>query len=168
MLHAKKVSLWKTRYEITDAGRVLATWEGSIWKSGGTFDLDGRRYEIRGNLWGSKFGMVTEDGEDGEDGTVVATADRVGRKRWTVETGGQIYEFQRASIWRQEEILCSAGRQLGTVKRTGLWRSDATADLPGLPVPVQIFVLAVVLTMWDHQSAAATAGGAAGSAGSGG
>lgn len=152
MLHAKKVGFWRNRYEITTAGRMLATWEGSMWRTGGTFELDGRRYEIRSNLWGSKYGMATEDG------TVVASADRVGRKRWTVEAGDQLYTFRRASIWRQEQSLCSEDRQVGSIKRTSIWRSDATADLPGLPVPVQIFVLAVVLTMWDAAAAAAAGG----------
>ncbi|MFN2494646.1 MAG: hypothetical protein ABR608_01885 [Pseudonocardiaceae bacterium] len=165
MLQAKKVGFWKNRYEITADGRVLATWAPSIWKTGGTFELDGQRYEIRGNMWGSKYGMVTEDG------AAVASADRVGRKRWTVQAGGRVYEFQRASIWRQEEILHSEGSQVGSIKRISMWRGDAMADLPGLPVPVQIFVLAVVLTMWDQQFAAATtatAGGAAGAAGASG
>ena len=152
MLHAKKIGFWRNRYEITDDGQVLAIWEPSVWRTGGTFELDGRRYEIRGNLWGSKYGMVSADG------SAVAAADRVGRKRWTVDAGGQILEFQRASIWRQEQLLMSDGRQIGSVKRTSMWRGDASADLPGLPVPVQLFVLAVVLTMWEQQSASATAG----------
>lgn len=50
MLHAKKISFWRNRYKIATDGRMLATWEGSMWKSGGTFELDGRRYEIRGDL----------------------------------------------------------------------------------------------------------------------
>lgn len=161
MLEAKKVSLWKNRYEIIADGRVLSTWERSIWKTGGTFDLDERHYEIRGNLWGSRYGMVAADG------TAVASADRVGRKKWRVEAGGQVYEFQRVSIWRQEEILLAEGRRIGYIKRTSMWRGDAMADLPGLPIPVQIFVLVVVLTMWEQQTAAA-GGGAAGAVGAGG
>lgn len=157
MLHAKKVGFWTSRYEITEDDRVLATWAPSIWKTGGTVELDGRRYVIRGNLWGSKYGMSTEDG------TPVASADRVGRKNWTVEAGGRILECQRASIWRQEQIVHSEGRRLGSVSRTSWWRGDATADLAELPVPVQLFVLAVVLTMWDQQEAsAASTGGASG------
>ncbi|MGH3914303.1 MAG: hypothetical protein ACRDTC_12990 [Pseudonocardiaceae bacterium] len=149
MLHAKKVGFWRNRYEITTDGRMLATWEGSMWKSGGTFELDGRCYEIRSNLWGNKYGMATEGG------TVVASADRVGRKRWTVEADDRLYTFQRASIWRQEQILCSGDRQVGFIKRTSIWRSDTTTDLPGLLLPVQIFVLTVVLTMWDAAAVAA-------------
>jgi len=39
-----------------------------------------------------------------------------------------------------------------------VWRSDAEAELPGLPMPVQVFVLAVALTTWDAQAAAPASG----------
>jgi hypothetical protein len=84
----------------------------------------------------------------GEDGTPVATADLVGRKRWTVEAGNHRYEFQRASIWRREQELRPGGERVGSVRRPSLWRTDVVADLPGLPLPVQIFALAVILTGW--------------------
>jgi hypothetical protein len=154
MLCATKVGFWKNRYEITADGLPLATWDGSMWQIGGRFELDGRHYEVRSNLWGSKYGMVTENG------TVVASANRVGRRRWTVEAAGRTYEFRRASIWRPEEELYSEGRRVGVIKRVSIWRRDAVADLPGVPVPVQIFMLAVVLTRWDEESAVLGAAGA--------
>ena len=83
MLNARKASVWTHRYEISADGKHLAIWDGSIWKHGGHFELDGRRYEVRGNMWGSKYGMVAADG------TPVASAERVGRKRWTVEASGR-------------------------------------------------------------------------------
>jgi len=150
MLEAKKVSIWKNRYDIIADGRRLATWDGSSWKAGGTVELDGRRYEVRANMWGSKYGMVDEDG------IRIASADRVGRKNWTVEADGRIYEFRRTSPWRQEEELHSEGRRVGSVKRKSIWRGSAVADLPGLPLSVAAFVLAVVLTKWDSDAAAAT------------
>jgi hypothetical protein len=162
MLQAKKVSMWRNRYRIIADGQPVATWDGSVWKVGGQLELAGRRYQVRGNMWGSKYGMATEDG------VAVAAADRVGRKRWTVEADGRTYEFRRASMWRQEEELHSGGRRVGSVKRTSVWRGDAVAELPGLALPVQIFVLAVVLTMWDSQSAAASTAAAGGAAGAGG
>ena len=153
MLEARKASVWKNRYDIIADGRRLATWDESSWKAGGTVELDGRRYEVRANMWGNKYGMVDADG------TPVASADRVGRKNWTVEAGGRTYEFHRASMWRQEEELHSEGRRVGSVKRSSIWRGDAVADLPGLPRPVEVFVLAVVLTMWDSAAAAAATAG---------
>ncbi len=88
----------------------------------------------------------------------MAAADRVGRMKGAVQAHGQTYEFRRPSMWRQAEELQSGGRSIGSVRRTSLWRSDAEADLPGLPMPVQIFVLAVALTTWDAQTAAAASG----------
>lgn len=161
-MEARKVSVWKDRYAISADGRQVAVWDGSLWTAGGRFELDGRRYEVRSNLWGSRYGMV------GHDGAPFAAANRVVRKRWTVEAGGRTYEFQRASLWREEQELRSDGRRVGSVKRTSIWRGDAVADLPGVPLPVQIFVLAVVLTMWDWNAGGASGAVTAGTAGAAG
>lgn len=150
MLEAKRSSAWKNRYDITADGRRLATWDESSWKAGGTLELGGRTYEVRANMWGNKYGMVDENGAP------AAAANRVGRKNWTVEADGRIYEFHRASPWRQEEELHFDGRRVGSVTRISIWRGGAVTDLPGLPLPVEVFFLAVVLTMWDRAAAAAT------------
>jgi len=149
MIEARKASVWKNRYDIIADGRRLATWDGSSWKAGGTVELDGRHYEVRANMWGSTYAMVDEDG------TRIASADHVGRKNWTVEADGRTFEFRRASWWRQEEELHSEGLQVGSVKRNSMWRGDAVADLPGLPLSVEVFVLAVALTKWDSEAASA-------------
>jgi hypothetical protein len=149
MLHAKKIGLWRPRYELTADGQPLGTWEGRTWRTGGTFDLGDRDYEVGGNLWGTRYTMTDESGR------LVASADRVGRKRWTVTAGGRSYQFQRKSLWRSEEHLVANEQTAGTVRRTSLWRGDAVADLPDLPLPVQVFVLVVVLTMWEAQAASA-------------
>jgi hypothetical protein len=152
MLQARKVSIWKDRYAISADGRQIAVWDGSMWTSGGRFELDGRRYEVRGKLWGRKFGLL------GQDGATIAVADRVGSSRWTVQAAGRTYEFRRASLWRDEQELRGDGRRLGSVRRASIWRREAVVDLPGVPLPVQIFVLAVVLTIWDWSSGGAAAG----------
>jgi hypothetical protein len=149
MLHAKRTGFWRSRYELTADGQPLGTWEGRLWRTGGTFDLAGRRHEVAGNAWGTRYTLTDETGAP------VATADRVGRKRWTVTAGGRTHQFQRTSIWRSEERLIANEQTAGTVRRTSVWRGDAVADLPGLPLPVQVFVLAVVLTTWDVQASAA-------------
>ena len=120
-----------------------------MWRSGGTFELEGRTYTIRSNGWGTKYTMTT-----GSD-RVVASAERVGRKHWNVQAGGHTYEFQRTSMWTQEQALLRGGRPTGTVKRTSFWKGDAIADLPDLDPAVQVFVFAVMLTTWDNAHAAA-------------
>ena len=62
MLTARRTNVTSHRYEISAAdGTYLAAWGGSLWKRGGPIELDGQRYTVRGNAWGSKFAMVTED-----------------------------------------------------------------------------------------------------------
>jgi hypothetical protein len=164
MLHARKTGLMSSHYEIDADGAPVAGWDPSWWRSGGTLELEGRQYTVKANLWGSTYGMARPDG------TAMARADHVGRKRWTVTSEGRTYDFQRASMWSREQVLLSGAQRAGSVRRTSMWRSDATADLPGLALPVQVFAFVVVLTMWDRADASAAggavaAGGAAAAAG---
>jgi hypothetical protein len=149
MVEARKVSLWRNRYDLTADGERLATWEGRSWRTGGTFELAGRRYDVRSNAWGTRFEMTDQAG------MIAATAERVGRKQWTVAANGRSYQFRRASMWRAEQLLVDDDRPVGSIRRVNRWRGDAVAELPGLPLPLQVFVLAVVLSMWDAQAAVA-------------
>ncbi|GIH02100.1 hypothetical protein Rhe02_01670 [Rhizocola hellebori] len=150
MLHARKPSWWTNSYDIMAGNQLITRWNRSLWRNGGTFALDGHSYTIRANAWGSKYTMTL-----GTD-RVIAAAERVGRKNWTVQAGGHTYAFQRTSMWRQEEALVTGGRVTGVIRRVSTWRTDAVADLPQLEPAVQVFVLAVVLTMWDNAHYAAS------------
>jgi hypothetical protein len=150
MLVASRSSLWTSRYDVRDGDRPVTTWDPRVWRSGGDFTLDGRRYAVRSNTWGNRYTMTDDRG------AVVAEADRVGRKQWTVVAGARTYTFRRASFFSGEQELHDAGGRVGSVRRTSAWRGDVAVDLPGLPLPVQIFAMGVVISMWDAQSAAAS------------
>jgi hypothetical protein len=156
MLTAEKTSLWRRHYEIGVDGRRIAGWEPSWWRSGGVFQLDGVRYEVRGTALGSRFELI------GPAGQPLASARRVGRKRWTVRAGDDTYQFRRTSIWRGDQELLLGDQAVGSIRRTSRWRGSAVADLPGMPTPVQVFVLCVVLAMWDAAAAAANSAVAGG------
>lgn len=147
MIQARKVSVWDGRYTIVVDGRQVATWEKSRSTTGGTLVWDGRRYQLRASLMGGTASM------NAPGGARIATAHDVGRKRWTIESDGSSYEFRRAAPWRQEETLHHQGRTVGSVRRTSIVRGDAAADLPGLPLPVALFTLTLVLTTWDAAAA---------------
>ncbi|MEV0720840.1 hypothetical protein [Asanoa sp. NPDC050611] len=151
MLTARPTSSWRNRYEVALDGRPLTTWEASFWKQGGAFTLDGHRYEVRSNAWGTKSTMVDEAG------TEIAAADRVGRKRWTVRYAGQTYEFRRHSMWSQRQDLYLGGNAVGHARRVSVWRREVELDLPVVPVPAQVFVLGVVIALWDAETAAVAA-----------
>ena len=130
MIEAHKVSAWKGRYDIVADGRPVATWDKSAWTSGGRLEIDGRPHDVRANLWQGDWAMTDAAG------SVVARATGVGRKTWTVEADRLTYEFRRGSWWRYEVELLAAGAAVGSVRRPKVWRSDAVADLPGVPLDV--------------------------------
>ncbi|MBX7266554.1 hypothetical protein KIF24_11235 [Micromonospora sp. Llam7] len=134
---------------MTDQGREIAVWDRSVWKSGGEFEFDGRRFQVRSNVWGNKYTMVDDAG------ATVASADRVGRKRWTVEAAGRTYHFRRKSSWSSEEELLIGDTRVGPVRKTSFGRGDVAIELPGLATALQLFVFGVVISMWDAQATTA-------------
>jgi len=143
MIEARRTSAWSRGYELEQGGEPLATLERSAWRNGGRFVLGGRTYEVKSNTWASSYTLVADDG------TTVASAERVNRKDWTVEADRVIYQFRRASVWREEQELTIGGQPVGSVRRTSMWGGGAVADLPGMPLVVAVFAVAVVLTTWD-------------------
>lgn len=77
-MEARRISIWRSRYRVTDRGREIAVWDSSAWRRGGDFELDGQHFQVRANAWGSRYTMVDDAG------ALVASANRVGRRRWTV------------------------------------------------------------------------------------
>lgn len=149
MIQARKVSIWTGAYEFVEDGRRVAIWEKSLWTTGGRVDWNGRRFTVRVNLLGGPSTMVEAGGQR------VGTAHGVGRKSWTIEADGTTYQFRSALTWRHEEQLHDQGRRLGAVRRTSIWRDDASSNLPGLPRPVELFALVLVLTTWEWDAASA-------------
>ena len=62
MLTANQPSLLHRRYDIGVDDAHIAWWEPSWWRSGGAFDLDGERYQVRGNAIGSRFDLIDPTG----------------------------------------------------------------------------------------------------------
>jgi hypothetical protein len=159
MLYARRRGALKGTYEITDdAGEPVTAWRPWAWRSGGEFELDGAVYTVRATGWGKREAEMAD-----QRGGLLARAEGVGRKRWTVEAGGRVHEFERASLFRMDQVLVQGGRPVGGVRKTGMMRSGADADLPGLPLPVALFALTVVLMHWARADAASRSAGATGS-----
>ena len=150
MLRASRVGLLSTRYEITCDDTPVCTWKPSAFFGGGSFVLDGRQYEVTRGGWTGRRYRLFDDA-----GGLVALADGVGRLTWTLEVkdnGGEPtrHTFERPSPWRRDQALVVDGAPTGTVRRTSAWWGEAEAELPGLPLPVQVFVLVSLLGVWDE------------------
>jgi hypothetical protein len=150
VLRASRAGLLSTRYDITrddPAGefRAICTWKPSAFIGGGSFELGGHRYDVaRGGWTGRRYRLRDESGR------LVALADGVGRLAWTLETGGQVHTFERRSPWRRDQVLVRDGEPVGAVRSTSAWFGEAEAELPGLPLEAQIFVLVSLLAVWDE------------------
>jgi hypothetical protein len=148
MMEAHRRSAWRNDYEITVDGRPLAVFTGSLWRGGGALVVDGLHYAVQSSTWSTSYTLVDDAG------TLVASAQRVGRKEWTIDADGVAHAFRRSSAWSLEQEHLVQGMPVGTVRRTSMWRGDAVADLPMLPALVAVFALVVVLTTWDVAAAA--------------
>lgn len=153
MLRAERTSVWRRDYEFTLDGVPVSTFSSHWWRSGGQIQVEGREYRIGSTVWGRTYTMTDSAG------TVVATAERAGRKHWTVTADGRSYRFRRASVRSSEQHLVEGDRTAGTIRRSSWWRGGAEATLPGLSLPAQLFVVAVVLSVWEQQNAAAASSG---------
>ncbi|WP_020521699.1 hypothetical protein [Catelliglobosispora koreensis] len=151
MLTITRPSAWRSQYEIHSRGRLLATWKKETWKAGGEIVIGQQSYVVRSSVWGNKHTLIDQGGGE------LALADRVGRKRWTIASGAHLYQFQRASLWRADQQLLINGQPKGYIRRASGWRFGAEAELSALPLPVQIFAVAVVLSLWEQAAAASGA-----------
>jgi hypothetical protein len=74
-----------------------------------------------------------------------------------VHYGGKDYTLRKPSMWRRAFALMDGERQIGTIAPESAWTRRAVAELPDWPVPIQAFVIWLVVILWkrDAESAAA-------------
>ena len=157
-VRAEKTGFWRSRYEISVDDRPVATFDGTTWKGGGTFTVrDQQTYRVVARKFGSRYELCRMLDADGTLSEPLAVAERVGRKEWSItEADGTDYRFRRRSFWGSEQdLLGPDGTSAGEVRRLSAWRGGALAELPRMHEALQVFVVAVVICMWDSQTAAA-------------
>ena len=62
VIEARKLRLWDGRYDLLEDGRWVATWERSLWATGGRFELGGRSFTVRANLLGDEASLTEAGG----------------------------------------------------------------------------------------------------------
>lgn len=142
MLFARHRVAPRLHYRIAKDGTPLTTWTPQHKISGGAFALDGIEYRI--DAIGERSGAVL----DVVDGPSVALAEGLGRVPWTVRTHDATFTFDRTLDRWTEQQLIVRGRSVGAVRQAGRSGQHAEAELPGVPDPVAVFVLAIMLDRW--------------------
>lgn len=138
---------------VDDSGHEQGTFTGSAWREGGEVSAGGQVARFRRD-GGRRFAL---DGPAGE--LAVAEKPSVWSGPWVLHAGGRTYQLAKRSWLSSVFQLSEDGRVVGTLRPTGFLRRGAEVDLPaGLAPAVQVFAVAVVLTLWQRESAAAAAG----------
>ena len=142
---------------VDDAGRQLGSFRGSVWRESGEVSAGGQvaRFSRHG---GRRFALAGPVGE-----LAVADKPSIWSGRWVVGTGGGTYELVRRSWLSRSIELRHGGQVVGSVQPKGVFGGKAAVELPSDLAPaVQVFVVAVVLTLWRREEAAAGAAAATG------
>lgn len=162
MLVVQPRGAWKRGFDVLDgSGTVVGAFEGSAWREGGRIRAGGREWEFRRDR-SRRLALVGPDGEH-------AAAERLSlwSGRWQLTTGGHTYELAKGFWLSQRYELQEGGTAVGTLRPRGAFGRRAEVTLPPeLPPPVQVFVIAVVMTLWRRENSAAAGGAAAAAASS--
>lgn len=149
-MQARRRGVFKREYEIYSGGQLVT-------------ELTGRRREGCEFSWSGTGYRAERDGRKrfvlhGPDGQV-ATAERQTAREWTVRTAAGNLTLVKPSVWRSGWEIRHGGTA-GGIRHDGGFTRTYTADVPAdVPLPVAVFVLYVVLAIFERQAAAAAAAG---------
>ena len=160
MLTVRPLGAFKNGFDLLDQiDRPAGGFRGSAWREHGEVTVGPERLSFRRH-GGRRF---TLEGPTG----IVATATKpsVWSGRWEITVGDRTYGLARRSWMSRAYEVRGRGQALGEVRPTSAFSGRAAVELPAeLPVTAQVFLIAVVLTLWRRDEAAAGAAVAAGGA----
>jgi hypothetical protein len=159
MLLVQPQGSFRRGFDLLDpAGAVIGSFQGSPWREGGRIHAGGQEWEFRRERY-RRLVLALPQGE-------YAAAERVSAwaGRWSLTAGGRSYELAKAAWYSRRYELRAGDAVVGTLRPRGLSSTKADVDLPAeLPPAVQVFVVAVVLTLWRREQASAAGAAAASS-----
>jgi hypothetical protein len=154
---------FKRGFDVLDeGGPTVGSFEGSPWREGGRIRAGGQEWEFRRERY-RRLVLARSEGE-------YAAAERVSAwsGRWELTTGGRTYGLAKAAWYSRRYELRVGDAVVGELHPRGVFGNRADVLLPPeLPPAVQVFVVAVVMTLWRREQSAAAGAAAAGAAGSG-
>lgn len=150
MLRSTRRGMYRRSYEVSEDGRAVAVL-GVGRRESCVFQVDGQEYLVSRN----RYRSFTLSGSAGE----LARAEKDSGRMWTIRSLTDQLELVRTSLWKYSWELRRFGEVVGVVGTDGPFKRTSTADLPPeLPLPLRLFVLYVVETLWARSSQAASAG----------
>jgi hypothetical protein len=140
----------------------------------GQIDCGGVRQSATLTVGGASYNPVSEGGlrtnfHLDAGGARIADVEPAGTffRRFIVRAGSKIYALKVASWFGRSFVLTENDVEVGRIARTGFFTARCKAELPDdLPLPLQAFLIWLVLITWRRQAVVAgvvTGGAAAGS-----
>jgi hypothetical protein len=144
---------FKNGFDLLDgSGRPVGGFTGSVWRENGDVEIGQERWEFRRER-SRRFTLA------GPRGTY-ATAERpsLWSYVWHVAVDDRLYLLERPSWLSRRYEVRVGDRLVGGLTPKGAFSAKAEVDLPAeMPPPVQVFVIAVVMTQWRRESSSAAA-----------
>jgi len=149
MLRARRRGLFRREYEVFADDAPVTVLAGAR-QEGCEFSLGGAGFQVERD--GRKRFLLY--GPEGQ----LAAAERVTGREWTVRTPDGNLTLEKPSFWRSGWEI--HGTSTGEIRHEGAFARTYTADVPpDVPLPVAVFVLYVVLVIFERQARAAAAAG---------
>jgi hypothetical protein len=134
-------------YTVTDAGRTLASLERSRYGEKGAFAVDGVQYEI--NREGLLGDFVLESGAAA---IARATEPSLFRRTFVISHGSREFTLRAQSPILRTFLVEEGGKRIGSIAPEGVFTRKAAVDLPGLPLPVTLFLVWLTVLFWRRQA----------------
>lgn len=146
------------RFSVRLDGEEVADVALGWFREGGDLTIAGVHHELRRERLASGAFQLLHDGH------VLAEARKPSAffDRFQVEHDGRRYELAKARWWARRFELREHGQVVGTIApRHVLTNRCELALPPDLPLPVQVFLAALAVLMWNRDANAAASGGGA-------
>ena len=147
---------WVSRqFIVRNAEGTVADVNFAFWRERGRIKLGQDGFSVR-----REHAMRGRFLLEGPSGVVAEARKPSAWRNWfVVEYDGRRFDLRKRSAWFREFLLLDGARQIGSVASQSAWTRRADARMPeNWPFPVQLFVVWLVLAMWNREAAAAAAG----------
>jgi hypothetical protein len=154
VLQAVPTHWFSWNFTVTQGSEVLANIDTSWWREKGVLTIEGKCYRVyREGLASGDF--VLESPE-----LIVARARKPSafRRAFIVEHGGRQYALRANWPFRRAFRLLDGETEIGSISPEGFLTRRAAVVMPqDMPLPVQVFVVWLVIILWKRDANAAAA-----------
>jgi len=154
MLEAKPRSWFSWDYRVLDAGREVGGFNLAWLREGGALLVGAEKCPVRREgLWGDW--ILDWRGRE----VARATKPSSWSRRFLVRFGGREIELVPPHVFTRSFAAREGGRTVGEIAPAGIFTRRTRIDLPSdVPLPVQVFMLFLVILMWRRAAQSSDSG----------